>query len=128
MNPPKLLVIEDNVPMAHVLRFSLERAGYQVRIAGSAEEALAAASVGSFDLVLTDQQLPGMTGVEFIGRLRSIEHHRTTPILMLTAKGLELDIPRLRSELGVRDLFLKPFSPREIVAAIQSTLATPASV
>lgn len=127
MSSPELLVLEDNVPMAQVLRFSLERAGYRVCVASSAEQALDSARLIAFDLILTDQQLPGMTGTEFLTRLRDIEHHRATPILMLTAKGLELDVPRLRLELGVRELFLKPFSPREVLAAIQNTLASPAS-
>jgi CheY-like chemotaxis protein len=77
--------------------------------------------------VVTDQQMPEMTGCELCERLRQDERYREIPIIMLTAKGLELELPRLRDELGITATFLKPFSPNEIVQAVEDCLVAVSS-
>lgn len=119
----KLLVAEDNTALASVLRFNLERAGFQVTVALNGRLAWEYAQDEQFDLIVTDQQMPEMTGCEFCRHLRETEAYRETPVIMLTAKGMELELPKLREELGISATFLKPFSPREIIQAVQDHLA-----
>ncbi len=120
---PHILVCEDNAALASVLRFNLERAGFRVTVARNGRIGWDAAQTTAFDLVVTDQQMPEMIGTELCGRLRQLSSYRNVPVIMLTAKGLELDLPRLRDELGITTTFPKPFSPTEVVGAVQHALA-----
>ncbi len=119
----RLLVADDNPALSSVLKFNLERSGYRVTVAATGRQAYELAQTKQFDLVITDQQMPEMTGLELTQRLREMENYRDIPIFMLTAKGLELELPRLREELCIAGLFLKPFSPKEITQAVDKTLA-----
>lgn len=124
MNDDKqILVAEDNAALASVVRFNLERAGFQVTVAANGRIAWEHAQDTQFDLIVTDQQMPEMTGCEFCHLLRGLEEYRETPVIMLTAKGMELELPRLKEELGISATFLKPFSPKEIVQAVDDYLA-----
>ena len=117
-----ILVAEDNAALASVVRFNLQRAGFQVTVACNGRVAWEAVQEEDFDLIVTDQQMPEMTGCEFCEKLRADDEFRDIPVIMLTAKGLELDLPRLKAELGIAATFLKPFSPREIVKAVEHHL------
>ena len=117
-----ILIAEDNAALASVVRFNLQRAGFQVTVACNGRIAWEALQAESFDLIVTDQQMPEMSGCELCQRLRTLDKYRATPVIMLTAKGLELELPRLKSELGIAATFLKPFSPKEIVKAVESHL------
>ena len=117
-----VLVAEDNAPLASVVRFNLQRAGLEVTVSSDGLEAWEYAQKEHFDLVITDQQMPEMTGCELCEQLRQHEDYRETPIIMLTAKGLELELPRLKEELGISATFLKPFSPKEVVEAVEECL------
>ena len=117
-----ILVAEDNAALASVVRFNLERADFRVTIACNGRVAWEAVQEEVFDLIITDQQMPEMTGCEFCAKLRSIDEFRDIPVIMLTAKGMELELPRLKAELGIAATFLKPFSPREIVKAVEDHL------
>jgi len=114
-----ILVAEDNAALASVVRFSLHRAGFQVTVAHNGRAAWEAVQEEAFDLIVTDQQMPEMTGCEFCAKLRTLDQYRDTPVIMLTAKGMELELPRLKAELGIAATFLKPFSPKEIVKAVE---------
>lgn len=122
----KILVAEDNLALASVVKFNLERAGFNVTVAQNGREAWDFSQNDQFDLVLTDHQMPELTGVELCQRLREDERYARTPVIMLTAKGLELDLARLRDELGVAAAFPKPFSPIEIIAAIEDCFVSDA--
>ena len=89
----KALVVDDNVALARVTQFALTRAGFDARIAGNGRKALEFAQAESFDIVISDQQMPEMTGLELCRRLRATEEYAQTPIILLTAKGLELELP-----------------------------------
>jgi CheY-like chemotaxis protein len=119
----KVLVAEDNPALAGVVRFNLQRAGCDVTVARNGREALDAACQQAFDVVLTDEQMPEMTGTELCSALRRRDEYRTTPIIMLTAKGLELDFEDLRARLGVSAALPKPFSPAELVNLVEECLA-----
>ena len=120
----KILVAEDNPALAGVVRFNLERAGFDVTMAANGREAWEIAEHETFDLIVTDQQMPEMTGIELCQQLRQAEMHAKTPVVMLTAKGLELDRQALRDELKVVDVLPKPFSPFELVQTIEECLAS----
>jgi CheY-like chemotaxis protein len=119
----RVLVVEDNIALREVVRFNLVQAGFEVAVARNGLEAWQAIDQCSFDMVVTDQQMPIMTGYELCQRMRQDPRHVSTPILMLTAKGFELDARRLREELGVHDVIVKPFSPRALVRTIENFIA-----
>lgn len=125
----RVLIAEDNVAMAHVLRFNLQRAGFSVQLATDGRLALQFAQAESFDLVITDFQMPGLNGEELCRAIRELPDHTDTPVVMCTAKGLELDPQYLHDELGVTCLVRKPFSPRQIVematALVNDRVAVP---
>ncbi|MFV1967283.1 MAG: response regulator [Pirellulaceae bacterium] len=114
---------EDNAALASVIRFNLERSGFQVTVANNGRVAWEFAQDQLFNLVVTDQQMPEMTGCELCQKLRATAEYAETPVVMLTAKGMELELPRLRKELGITAVFLKPFSPKEVVQAVEDCLA-----
>ena len=121
--PKKILVAEDNPALAGVVRFNLQRAGYHVSVAQNGREGWELAQQDQYDVVVTDQQMPEMTGVELCERLRQHADYIRTPLILLTAKGLELDMERLRAELRVATALPKPFSPIELVNTIEDCLA-----
>jgi two-component system chemotaxis response regulator CheY len=111
----KALIVDDNVALARVTQFALVRAGLDTMIVGNGRAALERAINERFDIVITDQQMPEMTGLEFLQRLRTLPGYATTPIILLTAKGLELELPRIQQELDIAAVFPKPFSPSAVV-------------
>jgi CheY-like chemotaxis protein len=121
----RALIVDDNVALARVTQFALDGAGFDTCTAYNGRLAMEAAQASQFDIVITDQQMPEMTGVELCQLLRSQPNYANCPIILLTAKGLELELPRLREELGINATFAKPFSPSAIVKACQELLAAP---
>lgn len=113
----KALIVDDNVALARVTQFALSRAGFDARIAANGRKALEQAQAVQFDIVISDQQMPEMTGLELCRRLRAMAEYAATPIILLTAKGLELELPTLQRELEISAIFPKPFSPSEVVGA-----------
>ena len=122
----KALIVDDNVALARVTQFALTRAGFDARVAGNGLKALEQATADNFDVVVSDQQMPGMTGLELCKQLRSMPEYASTPIILLTAKGLELELPRIQRELGINAVFAKPFSPSAVVDTVLQLLSVPA--
>ena len=119
----KILVCEDNSALSGVICFNLVRAGFDVTSVGNGRLALDALEKGSFDLVLSDQQMPMMTGIQLCENLRQLPAHRRTPFILLTAKCMEIDFIRLQEKLGVSAALPKPFSPSELIGCIEEALA-----
>lgn len=116
-----ILVIEDEPEIREMIGFSLNRAGYDVVEAETAEEALSQLDQELPELAIIDWMLPGMSGVELSRRLRRDELTKDIPIIMLTARSEESD--KLKSfDSGVDDYITKPFSPRELTARIKALL------
>jgi two-component system phosphate regulon response regulator PhoB len=116
-----ILVVEDEPEIREMIAFALERAGFSVAEAESAEKALEFLEGPLPDVVIIDWMLPGTNGVELARRLRKDSHTATLPLIMLTAKGEEGD--KLRSfEAGIDDYLTKPFSPRELIARVRALL------
>jgi DNA-binding response OmpR family regulator len=119
-----ILVAEDNGALASVICLNLERAGFRVTVACNGRIAWEAAQEEFFDLVVTDLQMPEMTGCEFCEELRTLERYQGTPVIMLTAKGTHAESPCSNANLNICETFLKPFSPKEIVEAVQRQLVS----
>lgn len=114
----KILVVDDEQPIADILKFNLEKEGYQVVVANDGDEAVDLADAEDPDLVLLDIMLPGKDGNEVC---REIRKTQSMPIIMLTAKDAEID-KVLGLELGADDYVTKPFSNREIIARVKANL------
>lgn len=118
MSQTTILLADDDEMIVDVLRHQLEREGFGVIATGNGAEALTLARVRRPDLVLLDVMMPGMQGWEVCRELR---RESNVPILMLTARGEELDRV-LGLELGADDYIVKPFSFRELLARIRANL------
>ncbi len=114
----RILVVDDERPIAEILKFSFEREGFEVETAFDGEEAVAKARTSQFDLVILDIMLPKLDGFSVC---REIRRFSNVPILMLTAKEDEVD-KVLGLELGADDYVTKPFSPRELIARVRAIL------
>ena len=121
MEGKRLLLVEDDRPLADLVSFHFERAGYSVTRTGDGEEALILVEEMKPDLILLDWMIEGISGIEVCRRLRRRPSTANVPILMLTARGEEED--RVRGlETGADDYVTKPFSPKELVARAGAVL------
>ncbi|WP_283584001.1 response regulator YycF [Limosilactobacillus difficilis] len=114
----KILVVDDEKPISDIIKFNMEKEGYEVCVAYDGEEALEKVESESPDLIILDLMLPKIDGLEVAKRVRA-KHN--TPIIMVTAKDSELD-KVLGLELGADDYVTKPFSNRELVARVKANL------
>lgn len=117
----RILTVDDEEDIQELLRYTLEREGYEVTGALTGEEALEGARANPPGLILLDLMLPGVNGLEVCRRLRAGSATRRIPIIMLTAKGEEEDIVR-GLELGADDYVVKPFSHKVVLARIAAAL------
>ena len=117
----KVLIIEDDTDIRELIKFNLEQDGYAVEEAATGAEGLDRIRRRQPDLVLLDLMLPGMPGLEICRVLRSAKETSTLPILIVTAKGTEVD-KVLGLEMGADDYVVKPFSPRELIARVKAVL------
>jgi two-component system alkaline phosphatase synthesis response regulator PhoP len=115
----KILVVDDEESILTLLKFNLEKSGFQVITSLDGREALRIIELEKPDLVVLDLMLPGLDGMEILKTLR--QEKNNTPVLMLTAKNDELD-KILGLELGADDYLTKPFSPREVIARVKAIL------
>ncbi|HEX5164689.1 MAG TPA: response regulator transcription factor [Thermomicrobiales bacterium] len=118
MADASLIVVEDEPALADALRFNLERQGYDVSVITDGHAAVREIGRSQPDLVILDVMLPGLDGFEVCRRVRL---HSTVPILMLTARGEEVDRV-LGLEIGADDYLTKPFSLRELQARVRALL------
>jgi DNA-binding response OmpR family regulator len=116
--PPRILLVDDELPIQTLLSFPLQKDGYDVVQASDGREALARFDEQNFDLVVLDVMLPRMDGLEVCRRLRA---KSSVPIIMLTAKSEEID-KVLGLELGADDYITKPFSMREFRSRVKAAL------
>ncbi len=115
----KILLVDDDAELSSMLEQILTKEGYQLALAADGEMGLQRALSGSYDLILLDVMLPGIDGFQLLQRIR--QQSRSTPVLMLTARGDDDD--RVQGlELGADDYLPKPFNPRELVARVKALL------
>ena len=117
----KVLIVEDDDALAELLRYNLNREGFQVENVQDGEDALLAVEEGAPDLIVLDWMLPHVSGIEICRQLRARGETKDIPVIMLTARGEEED--RVRGlEIGADDYLAKPFSMTELVARIRAVL------
>ena len=119
--PPRIVVVEDEPDIAEVVRYNLEREGFQVEVHPRGDAALAAVRRRSPDLIVLDLMVPGMDGLELTRALKGDTATARIPLVMLTARSEELDRV-VGLELGADDYVTKPFSPRELTLRIKAVL------
>ena len=117
----KSLIVEDEEAIREMLGYTLMKEGYTCIEAGDTEEARENIKLDKPDLILLDWMLPGMSGIDYARRLRSVPETKEIPIIMLTARGSEDDMVR-GLETGADDYITKPFSTKELLARIKSVL------
>ena len=116
-----VLVVEDEPPLIELLRYNLEKDGFDVSVATDGEEALLMVQESEPDLIILDWMLPKLSGLDLCRRLRSPALGNKTPIIMLTARGEEGD--RVKGlDAGADDYVVKPFSPAELIARVRAVL------
>ena len=119
--PARILVVEDEPAIQELVAINLEHAGHHVLRARDAEQAQQLVRRALPDLILLDWMLPGQSGVALARQLRNDARTKQVPIIMLTARGAELDkVAGL--EAGADDYVTKPFSPRELLARVKAVL------
>ncbi|WP_456434521.1 winged helix-turn-helix domain-containing protein [Thermosulfuriphilus sp.] len=118
---PRILIVEDEKDIADLMALHLHKAGLETLISETGQAALEALDQGPFDLLLLDLMLPDIDGLEIIKRLKLRPEHQSLPIIVVTAKGEEMDRV-LGLELGADDYVVKPFSPRELVLRVKAVL------
>jgi len=116
-----VLVIDDENDIVDLVSYNLKKDGFVVDSASDGEGALAKIRKGKYDLIILDLMLPGVQGMEICRILKSDPKTARMPIIMLTAKGEELD-RILGLEMGADDYMAKPFSPRELMARVKAVL------
>ena len=119
--PANILVVEDEPAIQELLALNLSQAGHHHIRAYSVEQAQKLIIETLPDLIILDWMLPGMSGIDFARKLKTDELTKTIPIIMLTARGEEMDKVR-GLEAGADDYLTKPFSPRELNARIKAVL------
>lgn len=118
---PLIAIIEDEPDIAEVLEYNLEREGFDTYTVARGDTALEALHAKPPDLILLDLMLPGLDGLELCRKLKRDSATSELPIIMLTAKGDEVD-RIVGLELGADDYVAKPFSPREVVLRVKAVL------
>ena len=118
---PLILIVEDEAPLAEMLRYNLEKSGYRIQVANSGEEALQRVAIEPPDLAVVDWMLPERSGIEVCRSLRAGDDTKRLPIIMLTARGEESDRV-LGLDAGADDYVVKPYSPKEMVARVNALL------
>lgn len=113
----KILVVDDEAHILHVVSLKLRNAGYDVITAEDGEEGLESAVENRPDLIITDYQMPFMTGLELCTALKENEVTRATPAIMLTARGFSL-AQNLLDQTNIAAVLSKPFSPREVLSKV----------
>ncbi len=117
----KVLIVEDEAPLAEMLRYNLEAAGFVVASTATGEEAEILVAEEQPDLVILDWMLPAVSGIELCRRIRAKPETKSIPVLMLTARGEEAD--RIRGlSTGADDYVVKPFSVPELMARVKAIL------
>ncbi len=118
---PRILVVDDEPDILNLLDYNLRKAGFKVLSAKDGPEAIDTARLQRPDLILLDIMLPDMEGTEVLKRLKTFDSTRHIPVIMLTAKGEEVD-KIIGFELGAEDYITKPFSPRELILRVRAVL------
>jgi CheY-like chemotaxis protein len=120
----RIIVADDEAHILHVVSMKLSNAGYDVQTAEDGEEALELCQADPPDMLITDYQMPYMSGVELCKALRQSESTKDIPAMMLTARGFDVE-PAEMIESGISAVLAKPFSPREVLSKVIELVGHP---
>jgi two-component system, OmpR family, alkaline phosphatase synthesis response regulator PhoP len=119
----RILLCDDELHILRAAEFKFKRAGYDVVCANDGQEGWERIEERLPDIVVTDCQMPRLSGLGLAERIRQTPATAELPVIMLSAKGFEISPAELRERYGIRGLMPKPFSPRELFARVEAVLA-----
>jgi DNA-binding response OmpR family regulator len=114
----RILIVEDEIRISNLLKMYLEREAFLVEVADNGDDGLAKSMSEDFDLIILDVSMPGKDGFTVLEELRRL---KSTPVIMLSARGETSDLNR-GFELGANEYIIKPFSPRDVIEKIKTIL------
>ena len=117
----KVLVVDDEIHIVHVVAIKLRNNGFKVISAENGAEAFELACREKPDIVVTDFQMPVMTGLQLVQKLRATEQTKDIPVIMLTARGFAVEDEQ-KENLQISEFLSKPFSPKELLRSIEDIL------
>jgi two-component system alkaline phosphatase synthesis response regulator PhoP len=121
MSDKKALVVDDEIHIVQVVAIKLRNNGFDVTTAENGAVALDIAKQEKPDIIITDFQMPVMTGLELVENLRKDSETENIPVIMLTARGFAIEEDK-RNELKISACLSKPFSPRELLQTIEEVI------
>ncbi len=121
MTGKKVLVVDDEIHIVHVVAIKLRHNGYEVISAENGAQALDLVLEEKPDIIVTDIQMPVMTGPEFVQKLRQNDQTKDIPVIMLTARSFTIEDEQKES-LQISGCLSKPFSPKELLRSIEDIL------
>ena len=121
MEAKKILVVDDEIHIVHVVAIKLRNNGYEVITAANGAEAFDLACSEKPDVVVTDLQMPVMTGLELVEKIRQNQKIQDIPVILLTARNFAIE-DKQQEDLRISDCLSKPFSPKELLRSIQDIL------
>jgi len=121
MSSKKVLVVDDEIHIVHVVAIKLRNNGYDIVTAGNGAEAFDVACEEKPDIIVTDYQMPIMSGMELVKKLRSTEATRDIPVILLTARSFAIE-EKQKEDLRISQCLSKPFSPKELLESIEDIL------
>jgi CheY-like chemotaxis protein len=127
MSGKRALIVDDEIHIVHVAAIKLRNNGFEVITAGNGEDAFELACNNDIDVVITDFQMPIMTGLELVEKLREHEPTSHLPVIMLTARGFAIDEEQ-KERLEISACLSKPFSPRELLRSVEDVIHQSAMV
>ena len=121
MEQKRVLIVDDEIHIVHVVAIKLRNNGYDVVSANNGSEAYDLACEVNPDIIVTDYQMPVMSGLELVAKLRENDQTKDIPVIMLTARSFAISKEQ-QEQLKISDCLSKPFSPRELLINIEDIL------
>ncbi|MHC4640771.1 MAG: response regulator [Planctomycetota bacterium] len=127
MSRKKVLIVDDEIHIVHVVAIKLRNNDYDVISAENGAEAFKLACSEKPDIIVTDYQMPVMTGLQLVEKIRQCEQIKDTPVIMLTARSFAIE-DQQKEDLQISQCLSKPFSPRELLENIEDILYDKAAI
>jgi CheY-like chemotaxis protein len=121
MESKKVLVVDDEIHIVHVVAIKLRSNGFEVVTASNGAEAFGLACTEMPDIIVTDLQMPVMDGLELVGKLRENDQTKSIPVIMLTGRSFSIENEK-KVHLRISECLGKPFSPKELLKKIEDIL------
>ncbi len=119
--PKTILAVDDSASIRQMVAFTLKSGGYEVTEAVDGMDGLDKAKVKSFNLILTDQNMPRMDGLTLIKNVRNLAQHKSTPVLMLTTESSDA-MKAAGKEAGATGWLVKPFDPQKLIEVVKKVI------